>query len=287
MTMTAPKKRFSIGVDYGTNSVRALIVDLVDGSEVATASYAYPSGEQGIILDKTNTLLARQNPVDYMEGFYAAVSDAVKKAKRKGFKAEQVAGIGTDATGSTPIPVDRQGLPISMDPKLKNDPAALAWLWKDHTSHEEAARITEAAEKHAHENPSENFLTKCGGIYSSEWYWSKILHCKKESPKAFRAAFSWVEQSDFGRRTYHAIAFHSPYFCDPDFHQIAFSVPADLCARTCYGDFHPFGQIASAAYDFLQVSAAGIGFTYTEFVRIGMGQYFMYDADYYMFKLSG
>ncbi|MCL2005218.1 MAG: ribulokinase [Planctomycetaceae bacterium] len=186
-------KQFSIGVDYGTNSVRAIIVDITDGSEIASAVYHYPSGDAGVIIDPKDPLLARQNPADYIDGFYHSVSQAVKKAKKAGgFKPELVAGIGIDTTGSTPIPVDRNGTPLALLKEFQNVPAAQAWLWKDHTSFAEAAKITEIAQQ-----SDIKYLDKCGGRYSSEWYWSKILHCKKENPKVFRAAYTWVELADF------------------------------------------------------------------------------------------
>ncbi len=189
----SPEKRFAIGVDYGTNSVRALVVDVQDGSEVATCVFEYPSGESGILLDKGDPNLARQNPADYIEGFYRSVKGAVSAAaRRRGFKPEKVIGIGVDTTGSTPIPVDRDGMPLAMNPALAQNLAAHAWLWKDHTSYAEAAEITEQAGR-----SSEGYLAKCGGSYSSEWYWSKILHCKRVAPKVFAAAYSWVELADF------------------------------------------------------------------------------------------
>ena len=185
--------RFAIGVDYGTNSVRALVVDVADGREVASSVFDYPSGEHGILLDPKDPNLARQNPADYIEGFYASVRGAVNKAKRApGFRAEHVVGIGIDTTGSTPIPVDRQGMPLAMKPAFKNNLAAHAWLWKDHTGHEEAAEITDRAGR-----SRVGYLGKCGQTYSSEWYWSKILHCKRTSPKVFDAAYAWVELADF------------------------------------------------------------------------------------------
>ena len=185
-------KKFSIGIDYGTNSVRSLIVDITDGSEVASAVYPYPSGDAGVIIDPKNPLLARQNPADYINGFLLSVSQAVKKAKKHGFKPELVAGIGVDTTGSTPIPVDQKGTPLALLPEFRNVPAAQAWLWKDHTAFAEAVKITEAAQ-----HSDVKYLDKCGGRYSSEWYWSKIWHCKKENPRVFQAAYSWVELADF------------------------------------------------------------------------------------------
>ena len=114
--------------------------------------------------------LARQDPADYIQGFYSSVRRAVSAAKKKaGIKTENVIGIGVDTTGSTPIPVDRDGTPLALDPAFRDDLAAHAWLWKDHTAHAEAAEITAKAAKH-----KDRYLTKCGGTYSSEWYWSKI-----------------------------------------------------------------------------------------------------------------
>ncbi len=140
------EKQFAIGVDYGTNSVRALVVDVQDGSEIATCVFNYPSGDAGILLDRGDPNLARQNPADYIEGFYKSVKGAVQAAaKQRGFKAENVIGIGIDTTGSTPIPVDRDGMPLALEPALKKNLSAHAWLWKDHTSYAEAAEITQRA----------------------------------------------------------------------------------------------------------------------------------------------
>ncbi|MFW6335740.1 MAG: ribulokinase [Phycisphaeraceae bacterium] len=185
--------RFAIGVDYGTNSVRALVVDTSSGRELATAVYDYPSGEAGILLDPKNPNLARQNPADYVEGFVTSVSHAVGLAKKeKDFDPAAVVGIGVDTTGSTPIPVDETGTPLAMKDEFKDHLAAHAWLWKDHTSHAEAAEITEKARERG-----EPYLPKCGGVYSSEWWWSKILHCRRVAPEVFDAAYSWVELADF------------------------------------------------------------------------------------------
>jgi L-ribulokinase len=189
----AKEPRYAIGVDYGTNSVRALVVDVADGAEIAACVADYPSGEHGILLSPNDPNLARQNPADYFEGFYQSVGGAVTAArKNRDFRPERVIGIGVDTTGSTPIPVDRQGVPLALSKQFKNDLAAHAWLWKDHTAHAEAAEITERARK-----TRQQYLSKCGGVYSSEWYWSKILHCKRTAPKVFAAAYAWVELADF------------------------------------------------------------------------------------------
>jgi L-ribulokinase len=186
-------RKYAIGVDYGTNSVRALVVDTANGDEIATHVFNYPSGEAGVLLDRKDPNLARQNPADYIDGFHTAVRRAVKAAGRqRGFKPESVVGIGVDTTGSTPIPVDREGTPLALQPKFKKRLAAHAWLWKDHTGHAEAAEITAQAAQ-----SPDRYLAYCGGTYSSEWYWSKILHCKREDPKTFEAAYSWIELADF------------------------------------------------------------------------------------------
>ena len=185
---------YTIGLDYGTNSVRCLIVDTTDGRELGTCVYEYETGEAGIILDPADHNLARQNPADYLKGAEVTVAGAIAEARRAeaGFDPKDIVGIGVDTTGSTPIPVDRRGTPLAMKPRFKNNLAAHARLWKDHTGHAEAAEITEWARK-----SRVPYLSKCGGTYSSEWYWSKLLHCRRTSPKVFRAAYAWVELADF------------------------------------------------------------------------------------------
>ena len=183
-----------VGLDFGTNSVRCLIVDVTNGRELSTAVYEYETGQAGIILDPADHNLARQNPADYLKGTEVAVKAALAEAKKsvKGFKPGQIIGVGVDTTGSTPIPVDKNGTPLSMLDEFKNNPNACAWLWKDHTGHAEAAEITQLAAK---ERPE--YLAKCGGTYSSEWFFSKILHCLRTDPKVFDAAYTWVEHADW------------------------------------------------------------------------------------------
>jgi L-ribulokinase len=188
------KRNLTLGLDFGTNSVRALLVDVADGAELATAVYEYESGREGIILDPAEPNLARQNPADYVRGTEAVVRSVLSAAKRteRAFDPAQIIGIGVDTTGSTPLPVDNTGTPLSFQRKFKKNPNAQAWLWKDHTSFAEAAMITELA---AEEHPE--YLAKCGGTYSSEWFFSKIFHCLRVDPEVFEAASSWVECSDF------------------------------------------------------------------------------------------
>ncbi|MCX7803631.1 MAG: ribulokinase, partial [Planctomycetota bacterium] len=187
------ERRFSLGLDYGTNSVRALIVDVDSGGEIASSVFHYPGGEDGVLLDPKDPNLARQAPADYIEGFRQSVRAVLAKARRaKGFDPSRIVGIGVDATGSTPIPLARDGTPLAMTNRFRREKAAQAWLWKDHTSHAEAAEITDAVRK-----SGAPYLDRCGGTYSSEWFWAKILHCRRTSPDVFEAAFSWAELSDF------------------------------------------------------------------------------------------
>ena len=187
------KRAFAIGVDYGTNSVRALVVDCVDGRELGTSVFDYPSGEQGILLDPRDPHLARQSPADYVAGLEASVRGALAAAaSHDGFAAGSVVGIGVDTTGSTPLPVDARNRPLALDPRWEGNLAAQAWLWKDHTAAEEAAAITAVARDHAPQ-----YLAPIGGVYSSEWFWSKVWRCLKVAPDVFDAAASWVELADF------------------------------------------------------------------------------------------
>ena len=185
---------YALGLDFGTNSCRSLIVDLADGREVAGHVFNYPSGEAGILLDPRDPNVARQNPQDYIDGTIAIITQAITKARTadKSFDPARIIGIGVDTTGSTPIPVDRQGTPLGLLPEFRNDLNAMVWLWKDHTGHAEAAQITSLA---AQKRPQ--YLAKCGGTYSSEWFWSKILRCKRIAPKVFAAAHSFVEHCDY------------------------------------------------------------------------------------------
>ena len=184
---------FTLGIDFGTNSVRAVVVDCSNGREIGSRVIDYPSGKRGVLLDPRDPNLARQHPDDYFYGLQRSVCGALEAASAfAGFSREKVIGIGVDTTGSSPLPVDGQNIPLGIAPKLKENLSAQCWLWKDHTSYAEAARITELAAKHRPQ-----FIAKCGNTYSSEWFWSKIWHCLKSAPEVFNAAYSWVELADF------------------------------------------------------------------------------------------
>ncbi len=184
---------FTLGMDYGTNSVRAIVVDCADGREIGSCSIEYPSGRRGVLLEAHNPHLARQHPGDYLFGLEHSVRGALEQASQDPqFSAPQVIGIGVDTTGSSPLPVDEQNTPLGVHEKWQRNLAAQCWLWKDHTSYDEAVRITQLAAKHR-----PNFIAKCGNMYSSEWFWSKIWRCLKSDPAAFSAAYSWVELADY------------------------------------------------------------------------------------------
>ncbi len=186
-------KKFSIGLDYGTNSVRTLIVDVATGEEVATSVFDYETGEEGVVIDERDPNLARQHPRDYLKGLDVSVKGALAEAAcHEGFAPDRIIGIGVDTTGSTPLPVDADGQPLALKEEFAANPNAMAWLWKDHTGHAEAEEITSCA---ATDRPE--YLAKCGGTYSAEWFWSKILHCCRVAPDLFDAAHTWVEIADW------------------------------------------------------------------------------------------
>ncbi len=184
---------YTIGLDYGTSSVRGLLVDTADGTEVATSEFAYPHGVSGVLTDARDTLLARQHPQDYLDGAAAVIKEVLAAARAvPGFESGQVVGLGVDTTGSSPLPVNADGVPLALTPEFADRLAAMVYLWKDHTGHAEAAEITALA---AEVRP--DYLLKCGGVYSAEWFWAKILHCLRTDPDVFNAASTWVEHADW------------------------------------------------------------------------------------------
>jgi L-ribulokinase len=185
-------KEYVIGLDYGTNSCRAVFVEMSSHEELFSAVYNYPSGVQGVLLSAHDPHLARQSPADYLDGMELIIKSVIEQAKDEleGFESEQVIGLTCATTGSTVIPVDQENQAIGLhEPDNLN---AQAWLWKDHTSHEEAALITAKAK-----SLRPNYLERCGGTYSSEWFWAKILRLKSIDPETFGKAYSFVELCDF------------------------------------------------------------------------------------------
>lgn len=185
---------YTLGLDFGTNSCRSLLVDVTSGQEVASHVYPYPSGIDGVIVDASDPNMARQNPADYILGIEATILGAIQKAKEADpkFDPSGIIGIGVDTTGSSPMPVDAQGQALCFLDEFKDNPAAMVWLWKDHTGYREAEQITRLASQ-----TRPQYLSKIGGVYSSEWWWSKILHCKNTAKDVYDAAASWVEICDW------------------------------------------------------------------------------------------
>jgi len=153
---------YAIGLDYGTSSVRALLVNTATGQELAESTWPYEHGDDGVILAR-DPQLARQHPADYLKGAELTLKKVVAQAQKKvrGFRPERVVGLGVDTTGSTPLPVDGNGQPLAFDPRFKKNVNALAWLWKDHTGWAEAEEITSLGR-----GIRPQYLAKSGGVYS-------------------------------------------------------------------------------------------------------------------------
>lgn len=184
---------FVVGVDFGTASARAAVIRVSDGTEVASSTYHYRYGVDGCLHDPSNPLVARQHPADYVGGFAESVKQALDEAVRmEGISRDKVIGIGFDTTGSTIMPVLRDGTPLVSLDTFKNNPNAHIWLWKDHSSWAEAEEITAKAKSLRPE-----YLDLVGGIYSSEWYWSKVLHCLRIDRNVYDAAYTWIEVADW------------------------------------------------------------------------------------------
>lgn len=182
-------KKFVIGLDYGSDSARAVIVDALTGLEIATAVKHYPRWAEGKYCDATKDQY-RQHPLDYIEAMEFIVKDSILKAG-PGI-AENIVAISFDTTGSTPVFVNEQGIPLSMLPEFAQNPNAMFVLWKDHTALKEAAEINDLARKW-----KIDYTQYEGGIYSSEWVWAKALHVLREDSAVRKAAYSWIEHCDW------------------------------------------------------------------------------------------
>jgi L-ribulokinase len=184
-----PKENFVLGVDYGTDSVRSLLVNAADGSEIASAVFYYPRWKDGLYCKPSDNQF-RQHPLDYIEGLEQTIRSCLAQAGPAA--ARNVAAISIDTTGSTPVAVDETGTPLGLLPEFSDNPNALFVLWKDHTAVGEAAAIN----THAATLPV-NYLQFVGGIYSSEWFWAKLLHILRADPAVRAACYSWVEHCDW------------------------------------------------------------------------------------------
>ena len=180
---------YVIGVDYGTDSVRSIVVNAATGQELAASVFFYPRWKKQLYCNASENQF-RQHPLDYLEGLESTIKDCVEQVGP--VVAKNIKGIAVDTTGSTPVAVDVTGSPLALRPEFAENPNAMFVLWKDHTSVAEAAAINAHATKF-----DTNYLQYVGGIYSSEWFWAKLLHVLKADEKVAGAIHSWVEHCDW------------------------------------------------------------------------------------------
>lgn len=182
--------KYVIGVDFGTDSVRSVVVNVETGKEEASEVVYYPRWIKGMYCDPARNQF-RQHPLDYVESMEASIKGALAQVDSS--VGDNVVGIGIDTTGSTPCAVDQEGTPLALKEEFKDNPNAMFVLWKDHTGVKEADEINQVARTWG----GTDFTKYEGGVYSSEWFWSKILHVLREDEAVREAAFSWVEHCDW------------------------------------------------------------------------------------------
>ncbi|MBK7133520.1 MAG: ribulokinase [Bacteroidales bacterium] len=182
--------KYVIGIDYGTDSVRSVIVDTSDGKIIGSSVFEYPRWKKGLFCDPSINQF-RQHPLDYLEGLETSVKNALKGLAPDIIN--NIAGITVDTTGSTPVATDKEGVPLSLKAGFESNPDAMFVLWKDHTAVKEAAEINELARSWG----GVDFTKFEGGIYSSEWFWAKVLHVLRNNSEVRKNAFSWVEHCDW------------------------------------------------------------------------------------------
>jgi L-ribulokinase len=182
--------KYVIGIDYGTDSVRSVVVNTANGEIAGTYVSEYPRWKKGLYCDPASNMF-RQHPLDYTEGLIESVRGALKGLDEEIIN--NIAGITVDTTGSTPVAVDHEGTPLSLKPGFEENPDAMFILWKDHTAVKEAAEINEFARTWG----GKDYTKYEGGVYSSEWFWAKILHVLRNSREVRENAVSWVEHCDW------------------------------------------------------------------------------------------
>lgn len=187
------EKSYVIGLDYGSDSVRAILVDASNGNELASSVFYYPRWKNGAFCDAAASQF-RQHPLDYIEGLEATVKDCLAQVRQAGDAdvAKKVKAISVDTTGSTPVAVNEQGIPLALLDEFADNPNAMFVLWKDHTAVGEAQQINEHAKKF-----DINYLQYVGGVYSSEWFWAKLLHMLRVDDSVRDAMYTWVEHCDY------------------------------------------------------------------------------------------
>jgi L-ribulokinase len=185
-----PKEGYVIGADFGTDSVRTVVFDAATGEEKGSHVAYYPRWKEGRYCDPSKNMF-RQHPLDYIESLEESVRNALSGLTSD--EKKKVAGVGIDTTGSTPAPVDKDGTVLALKDEFQDNPNAMFVLWKDHTAVEEAEEINRVAKNWA----GVDFTKYEGGVYSSEWFWSKILHILRKDTGMKKSAYSWVEHADW------------------------------------------------------------------------------------------
>ena len=178
-----------IGTDFGTDSVRAVVVNAESGKEFAAGVSYYHRWSQRRYCEPANNQF-RQHPLDYLESLEEAIKKAVGKLEPETIR--RIAGLSVDTTGSTPVAVNQEGIPLALLPGFEENPNAMFILWKDHTAVKEAEEINQLASQW-----DVDYTKYVGGIYSSEWFWAKILHTLRVDPAIREHAYSWVEHCDW------------------------------------------------------------------------------------------
>ncbi len=180
---------YVVGVDFGSDSVRSILVDTQDGRVLATSVFSYPRWKKGDFCDPSRSRY-RQHPSDHLEGLQKTISSVLQQS---GVDPQKVKGIGVDATGSSPLPVDEVGVPLAFSEEFAEDPDAMMILWKDHSAIAEAEEITSLAKSWG----GVDYTRYSGGVYSSEWFWAKILCVYKNNPALLAAQPNWLEHCDY------------------------------------------------------------------------------------------
>ncbi|SEA39348.1 L-ribulokinase [Arachidicoccus rhizosphaerae] len=189
---THAQNRYCLGIDFGTDSVRCLLVDAANGQTMAEGACAYPRWKEGLYCDAAQKIF-RQHPLDYIESLEQVVKIVLSKVE--GNIAGQIGALSIDTTGSTPAPVDINGTPLALLEEFKEDPEAMFYLWKDHSGIDEASDINHY---NAGLSPATGgYLDFVGGYYSPEWFWSKWLHLLRQHSRAAKACYCFVEHADW------------------------------------------------------------------------------------------
>ena len=183
------EEQFVIGLDFGTDSVRSVVIRTSDGNEVTSSVFNFPRWRDGLFCNPAINQF-RQHPLDYIEGLKETICSCLRNAGPS--VARSVKAISIDTTGSTPVAVNKEGIPLALLSGMEEDPNSMFILWKDHTATKEAEEIN----LHAKKFPV-NYLQYVGGVYSSEWFWAKLLHVLRNDEKIRNNCYSWVEHCDW------------------------------------------------------------------------------------------